>query len=178
MGNTETQTKERGRSSTSDILGIGKPPSVHHQWAEQLEKLTDLRDRLLRERHYQTDTAREELAIFGEHIAEAGTDSFEKDCALALLSSTQDALYEIDLALTRIHNGTYGTCELTGERIEAARLQAIPWTRFSLAAQARLEERGAGRIRLGQLGSLEHGQRGDSGAEAGEEAEEGRMATA
>jgi RNA polymerase-binding transcription factor DksA len=67
-----------------------------------------------------------------------------------MLSSEQDALYEIDEALNRIRDGRYGKCELTGKRIEAPRLEAIPWTRFSAAAERQLEREGAlKRARLG-----------------------------
>lgn len=83
-------------------------------------------------------------------MADAGTDTFDRDFALGMLSSEQDALYEIDEALNRIRDGTYGKCELTGKPIEPARLDAIPWTRFSAAAEKQLEREGAlKRVRLG-----------------------------
>jgi RNA polymerase-binding transcription factor DksA len=55
-----------------------------------------------------------------------------------LASFEQEALYEIDAALKRIEDGTYGICELTGKPIPWERLEAIPWTRFSLEAQNQL----------------------------------------
>jgi hypothetical protein len=65
-------------------------------------------------------------------------------------------MYEIEEALKRIEKGTYGTCELTGKSIPKARLEAIPWTRFTVEAQAQLEREGALRQRrLGQLGSVD-----------------------
>jgi RNA polymerase-binding transcription factor DksA len=82
-------------------------------------------------------------------MADAGTDTYDRDLALSLLSSEQDAVYEIEEALTRIRDGTYGVCELTGEPIEPDRLEAIPWTRFSTAAEKQLErEGGVKRARL------------------------------
>ncbi len=75
---------------------------------------------------------------------------------MSLLSSDQDAVYEIEEALKRIEKKTYGTCELTGKAIPKARLEAIPWTRFTVEAQAQLERDGALRQRrLGQLGSID-----------------------
>jgi RNA polymerase-binding transcription factor DksA len=83
-------------------------------------------------------------------MADAGTDQYDRDFALGLLSSEQDALYQVEQAMDRVRNGTYGICELTGKRIEAERLEAIPWTRFSLAAEAQLEKAGLRRrARLG-----------------------------
>ncbi len=68
-----------------------------------------------------------------------------------MLSSEQNAVYEIDEALDRIRNGSYGVCELTGRKIEPQRLEAIPWTRFSAEAERQLEkEGGVPRARLGE----------------------------
>jgi len=86
-------------------------------------------------------------------MADAATDTFDRDFALGMLSSEQDALYEIDEALNRIRNGTYGKCELTGKPIEPARLEAIPWTRFSTAAETQLEREGA--LKKARLGPRE-----------------------
>jgi DnaK suppressor protein len=75
---------------------------------------------------------------------------------LSLLSSDQDAVYEIEEALKRIERDTYGVCELTGKAIPKARLEAIPWARFTVTAQAQLEREGALRQRrLGQLGTVD-----------------------
>jgi RNA polymerase-binding transcription factor DksA len=89
-------------------------------------------------------------------MADSGTDNFDRDFALSLLSSDQDAIYEIEEALKRIEKNTYGVCELTGKAIPKARLEAIPWTRFTVVAQAQLEKEGALRQRrLGALGSVD-----------------------
>jgi RNA polymerase-binding transcription factor DksA len=89
-------------------------------------------------------------------MADSGTDNFDRDFALSLLSADQDALYEIDQALKRIEKNTYGICELTGKPIPPARLEAIPWTRFTVQAQAQLEREGALRQRrLASLGSVD-----------------------
>ena len=72
------------------------------------------------------------------------------------MSADQDAVYEIEEALKRIERKTYGVCELTGKPIPRARLEAIPWTRFTVQAQAQLEREGALRQRrLGQLGTVD-----------------------
>jgi RNA polymerase-binding transcription factor DksA len=90
-------------------------------------------------------------------MADSGTDNFDRDFALSLLSSDQDAVYEIEEALKRIEKKTYGVCELTGKPIPRARLEAIPWTRFTVDAQAQLEKEGALRQRrLGALGTIDN----------------------
>jgi RNA polymerase-binding transcription factor DksA len=108
-------------------------------------------------------------------MADSGTDNFDRDFALSLLSSDQDAVYEIEEALKRIEKRTYGVCELTGKVIPKARLEAIPWTRFTVEAQAQLEREGALKSRrLGALGSIDAAGSAHEaeGEEEGEHAEE------
>jgi RNA polymerase-binding transcription factor DksA len=86
------------------------------------------------------------------HMADAGTDSFERDLGLGLATFEQGELYEVEAALKRIDAGTYGVCELSGHPIPWRRLQAVPWTRFSIEAEAKLE---AGfRAHIGPLGTV------------------------
>jgi RNA polymerase-binding transcription factor DksA len=96
------------------------------------------------------------MAGYSLHMADSGTDNFDRDFALSLLSSDQDAIYEIEEALKRIERNTFGVCELTNKVIPKTRLEAIPWTRFTVEAQAQLEREGALRSRrLGTLGSVD-----------------------
>ena len=119
--------------------------------------------------------ANSESPLFGEHLADAATDSYDRDWALGMLSSEQSALYEIEAAMDRISNGSYGICELTGQPIEAGRLQAIPWTRFCAAAQKELEANGALKRRT-QLGELRSYYQADDGKEATDEEGEAPVA--
>ncbi len=148
------RSKIHGKTSSAEILGTAPARNRPRKWAEHYKRLTALREEFLRGKSTQTRSAREELSSFGEHMADAATDSYDRDCALALLSSTQNALYEVDQALKRIKDGTYGQCELTHKAIEEERLKAIPWTRYCIAAQAEIEARkGAPRVQLGPVGS-------------------------
>jgi len=81
-----------------------------------------------------------EASAFGMHQADAGSDAYDRDFALSLLSQEQDALYEIDEALKRIELGTYGKCEMSGKLIPRARLEAIPFARFTVECQSQLEK--------------------------------------
>jgi len=76
---------------------------------------------------------------YGQHMADADTDTSELDFALSLVSSEQDALSEIEAAINRIYDGTYGICEITGKGISKERLGAVPFTRYSTEAQKDLE---------------------------------------
>jgi RNA polymerase-binding transcription factor DksA len=129
---------------------------INPEWAKYYEHLIELRERLLKQMSGLAKESAEELPSYSLHMADSGTDNFDRDFALSLLSSDQDALYEIEEALKRIEKNTYGICELTGKAIPRARLQAIPWTRFTVEAQAQLEREGAlKQRRLGALGTVD-----------------------
>ena len=113
---------------------------------KQKEKLLQLRDAMVDSMAgVAQDTLRSraegsEASAFGMHQADAGSDAYDRDFALSLLSQEQDALYEIDQALKRIELGTYGTCEMSGKPIPRARLEAIPFARFTVECQSQLEK--------------------------------------
>ena len=79
----------------------------------------------------------------GEHQADAGSDAYDRDFALSLLSKEQDGLYEIEQALARIDNGTYGICEMSYKVIPILRLEAIPFARLTVECQAQWEKKKA-----------------------------------
>jgi RNA polymerase-binding transcription factor DksA len=144
------------------VKGRAKAPStsikVKPEWRKFQERLLELREQLLKQRDGLAKDSAQEMASYSLHMADSGTDNFDRDFALSLLSSDQDAIYEIDEALRRMERKSYGVCELTGKAIPKSRLEAIPWTRFTVQAQAQLEREGAMRQRrLGSLGTIESG---------------------
>ena len=156
--------KPLGQATAASILGNAATKSknadpvarIKPDWQKYYKNLLDLRERLLNQMSGLAKESAEEMASYSLHMADSGTDNFDRDFALSLLSSDQDAIYEIEEALKRIEKGTYGVCELTGKSIPKARLDAIPWTRFTVEAQAQLERDGALRSRkLGQLGTVD-----------------------
>ena len=162
-----------GKGAAPPRRGVGNGQiKVKSEWVKYYNTLIELRERLLAQMSGLAKESAEEMASYSLHMADSGTDNFDRDFALSLLSSDQDAIYEIEEALKRIERNTYGICELTGKAIPKARLDAIPWTRFTVEAQAQLEREGALRSRrLGQLGTVDT----SAGVEAdddGEEAEE------
>ena len=81
-----------------------------------------------------------DASAFGMHQADAGSDAYDRDFALSLLGKEQDALYEINQALKRIETGTYGLCEGTGGKIPEERLEAMPFARFTVVWQEKIEQ--------------------------------------
>ena len=130
-----------------------KPPKFSASFLEkQKTKLAELRDHILDQMQgVAQDSLREPASgggsAFGMHQADAGSDAYEKDFALSLLSQEQDALYEIEEALKRIEAGTYGVCEMSGQPIPVNRLEAIPFARFTVDCQSRFEQENKGRNR-------------------------------
>lgn len=99
--------------------------------------LLALRDRLSGQIQFlKSDSLKRQDEV---NTVEDGTDAFERQFALTIASTENDALFEIEEALRRIVQGNFGLCEVSGEPIEFERLKAIPYTRFSLAAQTELE---------------------------------------
>ena len=131
-----------------------KPRRLDSFTKAQKEKLLQLRDAMVDSMAgVAQDTLRSraegsEASAFGMHQADAGSDAYDRDFALSLLSQEQDALYEIDQALKRIELGTYGVCEMSGKQIPRARLEAIPFARFTVECQSQLEKQNkASRVR-------------------------------
>jgi RNA polymerase-binding transcription factor DksA len=128
---------------------------INSKWAWHHYVLLTLRERLLQDRREQLADAAQPLEPHSLNHADSATDEFDHNLALAALCMKQDALREIEAAINRIHNGAYGFCEETGKPIPAARLKAIPWTRFTREVEARHEIEGSRRPpRLGALGSV------------------------
>lgn len=80
-----------------------------------------------------------------QHIAEQGSDSADQSLSLNLAAADRRLIKEIDAALARIADKTYGLCELTGEAIGDERLEELPWARYSIEAARRLEQPGGPR---------------------------------
>jgi RNA polymerase-binding protein DksA len=81
-----------------------------------------------------------DLSSMPIHMADIGTDNYEQEFALGLMDSERKLLKEIDDALQRIENKTYGICEATGKPIGKARLQAQPWARHCVEHARMLEQ--------------------------------------
>jgi RNA polymerase-binding transcription factor DksA len=128
---------------------------IDPKWAWHYDVLLKLRDRLLKDKGDQLGQVAEPLEPHSMSMADSATDEFDHDLALALLSAEQDALNEVDEAIRRIVDGTYGVCLETGKPIPRARLRALPWTRFSKEVEARLEATGiANHAHIGNVGSV------------------------
>jgi RNA polymerase-binding transcription factor DksA len=158
-GTVPSKSAAKAGAHAAKINGAGKndskPASVKQNGVrlnlspflkKQQERLLQLRDSLLdvmagvAKDNLRSRAEGSEASAFGMHQADAGSDAYDRDFALSLLSQEQDALYEIEEALKRIELGTYGTCEMTGKPIAHARLEALPFARYTVECQSQLEK--------------------------------------
>lgn len=85
------------------------------------------------------DESLSELAGADQHQADVGTETFEREKDLSILEQVEAELGDVEHALHRLDEGTYGTCEACGKPIGEDRLEALPATRFCVDDQARAE---------------------------------------
>ena len=153
------------RTKAADVIEVKDVPEKYKRF---YKLLTDLRKHLTEgiERHSEETLKRSskedagDLSAYGQHMADAGTDTFDRDFALSLVSSEQEALSEIEAAIKRVRDGTYGICEITAKPISKERLLAVPFTRYSAEAQKQIE-------RNRHHSRAEAGLFGESGEEGG-----------
>ncbi len=130
---------KKGRN-TADILAPEVVASLREQLLAKRQRILDL---------YASDVRA------GQEATQEGTDdfvdransSYSRELMFSLSSAERDQLVEVDAALRRIDEGTYGYCLYSGKPIALARLQAVPWARYSieyqeLAEKGLLEEEG------------------------------------
>ncbi len=81
-------------------------------------------------------------SAYSFHMADQGTDAMEREKAFLFISRDEKYLKQIDSALERIENGTYGICRVTGKEISKERLEAVPTTTISYEAKVKAEKAG------------------------------------
>ena len=112
---------------------------------KQRQRLLDLRDQITdMMQGIQSDTIKSgaegsDTSGSGMHQGDAGSDAYDRDFALSMLSKEANALGEIEQALQRLELGIYGVCEESGEKIPNPRLEAMPFARLTVERQAAKE---------------------------------------
>lgn len=79
-----------------------------------------------------------------DHMADYGSDNFEQEFTLSLIENGEEEMREIDAALERIGDGTFGTCMSCGRKISKARLKAIAFARLCIECKKKEEENTGG----------------------------------
>jgi DnaK suppressor protein len=94
--------------------------------------------------HAETASVAEEGDSFtdgaaDQHPADMGTETFELEKDMSIRNNVEAELADVERALRRVEDGTYGVCESCGRKIPALRLEAMPGARFCIKDQARAE---------------------------------------
>ena len=120
---------------------------------KDLEKFKDIltkkRDELLKNMEYlrgvlnsTNQEASGDHSAYSFHMADQGTDAMEREKAFLFISRDEKYLKQIEFALERVENGTYGVCRVTGKEIGHERLEAVPTTTISFEAKVNAEKQG------------------------------------
>lgn len=151
--------REKKSASVLDILGFNpcEPQSaqtthnrenIPQKWKKYYDQLVDMREQLERHVSFLTKDTLEQsvvgdggggLNMLGQHTADGAAQEVDLELALTFVATEQDLLNEVNDALGRIANGTYGVCQQTGQAIETKRLAVLPFARFSLRGQKEYE---------------------------------------
>ena len=152
----KAKSRDVGAASIEDLLGFNPfneegakhdESQIPPKYLRYYRVLVKMRNKLQQGLSLHTEDALKkndkegagDLTGYGQHMADAGTEAFDRDFALNLVSTEQEALYEIAEAIERMKRGTYGICEQTGKPIPSSRLLAVPHARFTLEGQRERE---------------------------------------
>jgi DnaK suppressor protein len=135
--------------------GAAKPKSKKVKKVFSKKELDDYKEKLLNLKEDVLDQIREisketlmksqkdmsgDISGYSLHLADVASDNYERDFNLNLVSSERKILLEIEEALHRIKDGTYGICQMSGKSITKSRLNAIPYAKYSKKCQEQLEK--------------------------------------
>lgn len=102
-----------------------------------LEERAQLKEQLER---LEAEAAKYESIGYSNHMADDGTIAFDQAVDVTLMRKVKASLEEVERALAKFEDGTYGLCESCGARIDRARLEALPRVRYCLECQSRHEQ--------------------------------------
>ena len=132
---------ERANGRNADTIGAMDSDDARARLEDERSRLSRLRDDFV-EQGLTSESENDslgELSHVDQHQADVGTETFHREADLSILEQVQAELADVEHALQRLDDGTYGTCEACGKPIDDGRLEAIPAARFCLDDQARAE---------------------------------------
>lgn len=112
--------------------GMQQKELEHYRELLLLKRRELIGDMSAMEREALRTTGSSNLSNLPLHMADMGTDNYEQEFTLNLVEKDRQLLREINNALAKLQDGTYGLCEGTGKPITKARLEAQPWAKFSI----------------------------------------------
>ena len=123
-------------------------PLTKQQLKEFKKRLLDERNKfageiraIAREASKSPREASGDLSSYTVHMADMSADTYERELSMDLASSEQQVLYQIDDALKRMDEGTYGICQACSKPISLSRLKAVPYTSSCITCQRATEQK-------------------------------------
>lgn len=106
------------------------------------KRLEELRNQITQALEHCTAEVKkpDEATGYSQHQADQGTDDFDRRISLEVTSQEFQVLRQIERALEKITEGSYGVCDISGEEIPKARLEAMPYATTTVKAQEKLEK--------------------------------------
>jgi DnaK suppressor protein len=105
------------------------------------KRLNELKQQMVHMvRETSEDVKATESKGYSQHQADEGTDDFDRTISLELTNKEYDILRQIERALEKVDEGTYGVCDISGDEIPIKRLEAVPYATMTVAAQEKFEK--------------------------------------
>jgi RNA polymerase-binding protein DksA len=82
-----------------------------------------------------------DISGYTYHMADVATDTYDREFSLGRVSNEREVIYELDDALKKIEEGTFGVCEECKTLITKVRLRAVPYARLCVKCQQRKEKK-------------------------------------
>lgn len=82
-----------------------------------------------------------DLSAYTVHMADMAADTYERELSMNIVSSEQQILYQIDDALKRLDDGSYGVCQQCNQPITMSRLKAVPYASHCIECQRAKEQK-------------------------------------
>lgn len=117
-------------------------PLKKNEIAKFKKRLEEMREQLTHSLKGSTAEVKtpDEATGYSQHQADQGTDDFDRTISLEVTSREYGILKQIDRALDKIKENTYGICDVSGEEIPLARLEAVPYATMTVKAQEQIEK--------------------------------------
>ena len=110
------------------------------KFAKRLEQMRDHLTKTLQRLQTAEVKKPDEATGYSQHQADQGTDDFDRTINLELTTKEYNILKQILIALEKVEDGTYGICDVSGEEIPVARLEAVPYAIMTVKAQEKIEK--------------------------------------
>ena len=118
----------------------GKPVFAPAFLKRQRERLVIKKQEILAMYHKDLKSGQESNDSPTEDLVDRANNAYTRELAFSISDNERELMHQIDLAIERLDSGAYGFCMHTGQQIGLARLEAIPWAKYSVEAQELLEK--------------------------------------